>query len=162
MVNFDRISHSLIPVDYRAILMSFLSFLSQKAYSREFLRPEVILSISYLIKCRMDCQFQRRILPLYHHPSLQSVVVRRDAPRIMDVRGHSKSAESIVTVQIVRTYIFLELIWLAHECPNLSNRHIYLNKSAANAANLFKQLCPFDIIGHQRVDVLIILIRDFQ
>ena len=42
---------SSIPVGFRAILMSFLSFLSQKAYPGEFLRPEVILSRSYLRKC---------------------------------------------------------------------------------------------------------------
>ena len=31
--------------------MSFLSFLSQKTYSGEFIRPEVNLSRSYLSKC---------------------------------------------------------------------------------------------------------------
>ena len=30
-----------------AILMSFLSFLSQKKYAGEFLRPEVVISRSY-------------------------------------------------------------------------------------------------------------------
>ena len=30
-----------------AILMSFLSFLSQKTYAGEFLRPEVVISRSY-------------------------------------------------------------------------------------------------------------------
>ena len=43
--------YSLIPVGFRAISMSFLSFLSQKTYPGEFLRPEVILSRSYLRKC---------------------------------------------------------------------------------------------------------------
>ena len=44
-------SYSLIPVGCRAILMSCLSFESQKTYPGEFLRPEVILSRSYLRKC---------------------------------------------------------------------------------------------------------------
>ena len=51
MVNFDRICHSLIPVGFTAIMMSFLSFLSQKTYPGESLRPEIILSRYYLIKC---------------------------------------------------------------------------------------------------------------
>ena len=42
---------SLIPVDFRAILMSFGSFVSQKTNPGKFLRPEVILSRSYLRKC---------------------------------------------------------------------------------------------------------------
>ena len=46
-----KFSYSLIPVGFRAILMSFLSFLSQKTYPKEFLRPEVILSRSYLRNC---------------------------------------------------------------------------------------------------------------
>ena len=33
--------------------MSFLSFLSQKTYPGEFLKPEVILSRSYLRKCKI-------------------------------------------------------------------------------------------------------------
>ena len=40
-----------MPVGFRTILMSFLSFLSQKRYSGEFLRLEVILSRSYLRNC---------------------------------------------------------------------------------------------------------------
>ena len=43
-------AYSLIPVGFRVILMLFLSFVSQKTYPREFLRPEVILSRSYLRK----------------------------------------------------------------------------------------------------------------
>ena len=43
-----RFFYSLMPVVFRAISMSFLSFVSQKRYSGEFLRPEVILSRSYL------------------------------------------------------------------------------------------------------------------
>ena len=42
-----RFFYSLIPVGFRAILMSFMSFLSQKRCPGEFLKPEVILS-SYL------------------------------------------------------------------------------------------------------------------
>ena len=45
--------YSLIPVGFRAISMSFLSFLSQKTYPGEFLKPEVILSRSYLRKCKI-------------------------------------------------------------------------------------------------------------
>ena len=37
-------------VGFRVISMSFLSFLSQKTYPGEFLRPKVILSRSYLRK----------------------------------------------------------------------------------------------------------------
>ena len=44
-------ANSLIPVDFREILVSFLSFLSQKTYSGESLRPEVILSRTYLREC---------------------------------------------------------------------------------------------------------------
>ena len=44
--------------------------------------------------------------------SLQSDIVRRDVQGIVDVRGHWESAQSIATVQIVRTDRFLELIWL--------------------------------------------------
>ena len=44
-------AYSSIPVGFRAILMSFLSFLSQKTYPGEFVRPEVILSRTYLRKC---------------------------------------------------------------------------------------------------------------
>ena len=54
-----------------------------------------------------------RFLPSYHHTSLQSVVERRDVQGIVDVRGHSKSAQSIATVQIARTYRFMQVIWLA-------------------------------------------------
>ena len=39
-----------IPAGFRAISMSFLSFLSQKTFTGEFLRPWVILSKSYLRK----------------------------------------------------------------------------------------------------------------
>ena len=48
MIDF---SYSLIPVGFKAILMTFLSFLSQKTYPGEFLRAEVILSRSYLGNC---------------------------------------------------------------------------------------------------------------
>ena len=51
MVNFDRICYSLIPIGFKAIVMSFLSVGSQKTYSGEFERPEVIFSRSYLRKC---------------------------------------------------------------------------------------------------------------
>ena len=37
--------------------MAFLSFLSQKTYPGEFLRPEVILSRSYLRKCSIPLGF---------------------------------------------------------------------------------------------------------
>ena len=50
MVGF---AYSLIPVGFTEISMSFLSFLSQKGYPLEFLRPEVILSRSYLRKCNI-------------------------------------------------------------------------------------------------------------
>ena len=43
-------AHSLIPVSFREILMLFLSFISQKTYPGEFLRPEVILNRIYLRK----------------------------------------------------------------------------------------------------------------
>ena len=52
MLNFDRIC--LIPVGLRAILVSLLSFLSEKTYPGEFLRPEVILSRRYLRKCSIS------------------------------------------------------------------------------------------------------------
>ena len=42
---------SLIPAGFRAILMSFLSFVSQKTSPGDFLRPEVILNRRYLRKC---------------------------------------------------------------------------------------------------------------
>ena len=48
MVSF---TYSLIPVGFRAILMSFVSFLSQKTYPGKSWRPEFILSRSYLRKC---------------------------------------------------------------------------------------------------------------
>ena len=44
-------AYSLISVGFRAILMSLLSFLSQKIYPGDFLKSEVILSRSYLRKC---------------------------------------------------------------------------------------------------------------
>ena len=50
MVSFDKFAYSFIPVIFTAIWMSFLSFLSQKTYPGEFLRPKVILSRSYLRK----------------------------------------------------------------------------------------------------------------
>ena len=43
--------YSIISIGFRAITMSFLSFLSQKAYPGECLRPDVVLSRSYLRKC---------------------------------------------------------------------------------------------------------------
>ena len=43
--------YSSIPVGFRAISMLFLSFLSQKTYPDKFLRPDIILSRSYLRKC---------------------------------------------------------------------------------------------------------------
>ena len=45
--------YSSVPVDFRAISMSFLSFLSQKTYPGKFLRPKVILSGIYLRKCNI-------------------------------------------------------------------------------------------------------------
>ena len=56
MLNFDRIWLQLscllpTPVGFSAILMSLLSFLCQKAYPGDFLRPDAILSRSYLKKC---------------------------------------------------------------------------------------------------------------
>ena len=36
MVKFDGFAYSLIPVGFRAVLMSFLSFLSQKTYPGNF------------------------------------------------------------------------------------------------------------------------------
>ena len=50
MGDFDRISYTSMPVGFKAISMSFLSFLSQKTYPGEFLRPEFISSRSYLRK----------------------------------------------------------------------------------------------------------------
>ena len=44
-------AYSFIPVGFRAILMLFLSFLSQKIYPAEFVKPEVLLSRRYLRKC---------------------------------------------------------------------------------------------------------------
>ena len=44
-------AYSLIAVGFRAILMSFFSFVNQKTYSGNFLRPEVILSRNYPTKC---------------------------------------------------------------------------------------------------------------
>ena len=44
-------AYSFIPVGFRAMLMSFLSFMSQKTYLGKFLRAEVILSRIYLRKC---------------------------------------------------------------------------------------------------------------
>ena len=42
--------YSLIPVGFREIKMSFMSFLSQKTYPGELLRTEIILSKNYLRK----------------------------------------------------------------------------------------------------------------
>ena len=53
-------SYSLRPVGFRAILMSFLSFLSQKSYPEKFSKPEVILSRGYLKTCCISCP------PPYH------------------------------------------------------------------------------------------------
>ena len=39
-----------MPVGFRTVSMSFLSFLSQKTYPGQFLRPEAILGRSYLRK----------------------------------------------------------------------------------------------------------------
>ena len=44
-------AYSSIAVGFRAISMSFLSFLSQETYPGGFLRQEVIFSRSYLRKC---------------------------------------------------------------------------------------------------------------
>ena len=44
-------AYSSIPVGFRAISISFLSFLSQKTFSGKFLRTELILSRSYARKC---------------------------------------------------------------------------------------------------------------
>ena len=44
-------AYSSIVVGFRAISMSFLSFLSHKTYQGKVLSPEVILSRSYLRKC---------------------------------------------------------------------------------------------------------------
>ena len=47
-------AYMLIPVGFRRISMSFLSFLSQKTYPLEFLTTEVILSRIYLRKCSIQ------------------------------------------------------------------------------------------------------------
>ena len=44
-------AYSISTVGFRAIWMSFLSFMSQNTYPEGFLRPEVILSQTYLRKC---------------------------------------------------------------------------------------------------------------
>ena len=44
-------AYSFKQVGLRANLMSCFSFLSQKTYPGEFVRPEVVLSRSYLRKC---------------------------------------------------------------------------------------------------------------
>ena len=46
-----RFFSSLIPVCFRAILMSFLKFLSQKRYPGEFFRGKVFLGKRYLRNC---------------------------------------------------------------------------------------------------------------
>ena len=45
------VAYSLIQVGFSEILMSFLGLVSHKIYAGEFLRPEIILSRSYLRKC---------------------------------------------------------------------------------------------------------------
>ena len=67
---------------------------------------------------KMSFSFQPSILPPYHLTSLQSVVLKRDVQRIVAVKGYSKSAQSIATVQIARTYRFLELILVRPLIPN--------------------------------------------
>ena len=44
-------TYSSMPIGFRTISMSFLSFLSQETYPGDFLRLEVILRRSYLRKC---------------------------------------------------------------------------------------------------------------
>ena len=44
-------AYSLIPVGFRSMLTSVLSFMGQKTYLGEFLRAEVILRRIYLRKC---------------------------------------------------------------------------------------------------------------
>ena len=44
-------AYSLIPINFTAIFMSFLSFVSQKTYPGKFFRPEVVLRRTYLRKC---------------------------------------------------------------------------------------------------------------
>ena len=44
-------AYSLTAAGFRAILMSFFSFVSQKIYTGKSLRPEVTLSRSYLTEC---------------------------------------------------------------------------------------------------------------
>ena len=46
-----RFAYSLIAVGFRTISKSFFCFLSQTTYPGECLRPEVVLSRSYLRKC---------------------------------------------------------------------------------------------------------------
>ena len=41
-------AYGLLPIGFRAILTQFFSLLSQRTYPGVFLRPEVILSRSYL------------------------------------------------------------------------------------------------------------------
>ena len=48
-----------MPVGFRAILMSFLSFLSQKGYPGEFLELEVILGGCYPRNC---CTWQSPLI----------------------------------------------------------------------------------------------------
>ena len=59
MVNFDRVYLELKLLGFRAISITFLSFLSQKTYPGKFLRPEVILSRSFPKKVVFG-----RVLPL--------------------------------------------------------------------------------------------------
>ena len=42
---------------------------------------------------KMGCQFQPRILPPYHHTSLQSIVFRRNLQRIVDLKRHLKRVQ---------------------------------------------------------------------
>ena len=46
-----RLAYDSVPAGFRAILISFLSFFSQKTYPVKIFRPEVVLSRSYLKKC---------------------------------------------------------------------------------------------------------------
>ena len=47
-------AYSLIPVGFRALLILFLSFSSQKTYTGESLGPQVVLNRIYLRKCNIS------------------------------------------------------------------------------------------------------------
>ena len=51
ITNLIGFAYSLIAVGFGAILMLFFGFVSQKSYPERILRPEVMLSRSYLTKC---------------------------------------------------------------------------------------------------------------